>query len=209
VPIATPCPNAEQGRVMPTPPRHGCLPDLPNGGRLSMACVTRCRHAGTRCALGAKAGGWDTRYALTLAVAANGDVGGAFIDTNGDEADIDLDEYERDAEGNWHEMGSGSAGKAGASRSTRMSATWGRADPHAVVEIEYLGQRHSTVRRRPDGGCSSCPRQTTQMLGRAGSTSGGERPLLPLSCSFRIARRCRREVKQNRRSQRGYVRVDM
>jgi hypothetical protein len=91
------------------------------------------------------AGGWDTRYGLTLAVASNGDVGGALIDTNGDEADIDLDEYERDAEGNWHEMGSGSAGEAGASRSTRMSATWGRADPHAVVEIEYLGQRHSTV----------------------------------------------------------------
>jgi hypothetical protein len=91
------------------------------------------------------AGGWDTRYALTLAVASNGDVGGALIDTNGDEADNDLDEYERDAEGNWHEVGSGSAGEAGVSRSTRMSATWGRADPHAAVEIEYLGQRYSTV----------------------------------------------------------------
>jgi hypothetical protein len=91
------------------------------------------------------AGGWDARYAATLAVASHGGLAAALIDANGDGADIDLDLYERDADGHWHEVGSGSAGDRGTSWSTRMAATWGRAEPGAQVEIEYLGHRHSVV----------------------------------------------------------------
>jgi hypothetical protein len=91
------------------------------------------------------AGGWDGRYAITLAVATHGGLAAALIDTNGDGADIDLDEYERGADGHWHELGSGSAGDWGASWSPRLAATWGCSDPGAHVEIEYLGHSHTVV----------------------------------------------------------------
>lgn len=52
------------------------------------------------------AGGWDPRYAVKLAVASSGDMGAALIDTNGDEADIDIDVYRRDADGLWQEISS-------------------------------------------------------------------------------------------------------
>jgi hypothetical protein len=87
------------------------------------------------------AGGWDARYAITLAVAVNDRVAAALVDTNGDGADIDLDEYERDAGGHWREAGSGSAGECGSSWSPRMVATWGRANPGEHVDIRYLTQR--------------------------------------------------------------------
>ena len=86
-------------------------------------------------------GGWDARYAVTLAVASSGDVAAALVDTNGDEADIGLDQYERDAAGHWNEVGSTSAGDAGSSWSPRLVAAWGRTDPHASVDIEYLGSQ--------------------------------------------------------------------
>jgi hypothetical protein len=89
------------------------------------------------------AGGWDSRFAVALAVMAHDDIAAALIDTNGDEADIDLDEYERDVDGNWHEIGSGSAGDRGASWSPRIAATWGRAAPGETIEIDYHGNRHS------------------------------------------------------------------
>ena len=90
-------------------------------------------------------GGWDARYAVTLAVASSGDVAAALVDTNGDGADIDLDQYERDAAGRWNEIGSSSAGDAGSSWSPRLTAAWGRAHPLASVEIEYLGSRSRVV----------------------------------------------------------------
>jgi hypothetical protein len=89
------------------------------------------------------AGGWDPRYAVILAVASYDGVAGALIDANGDEADIDLDEYECDAAGNWYETGSGSAGGEGTSWSTRVAATWGRGAPGEIVKIDYLGHSYS------------------------------------------------------------------
>ena len=90
-------------------------------------------------------GGWDARCAVTLAVASACDVAAALVDTNGDGADIDLDQYERDAAGHWNEIGSGSAGDAGSSWSPRLTAAWGRTDPLASVEIEYLGSRRRVI----------------------------------------------------------------
>lgn len=87
------------------------------------------------------AGGWDPRYAVTLAVASQGDVGAALIDSNGDGADIDLDVYERDAEGVW--QGVGCAGTA--FLSDRVAVISGRAEPGLIVDIEYAGQRSSIV----------------------------------------------------------------
>ncbi|KQY50958.1 MULTISPECIES: hypothetical protein [unclassified Nocardioides] len=92
-----------------------------------------------------KAGGWDPRYAVTLAAAVQDDIAAALVDTNGDEADIDLDEYVRGPDGEWQEAGSGSADDQGTHWSWRMVSIWGRTAPGRTVEIEYLGVSHSTV----------------------------------------------------------------
>jgi hypothetical protein len=121
--------------------------------RLKVVARTPCQDVGVE-ELNAEsaisAGGWDGRYAVTLAVATRGGIAAALIDTNGDGADIDLDEYERGTDGHWHELGSGSAGDSGASRSPRLAATWGCSDPGAHVEIEYLGHSY-TVMAPPSG----------------------------------------------------------
>jgi hypothetical protein len=90
-----------------------------------------------------RAGGWDPRYAVALAIASYNHVAGALIDTNGDEADIDLDEYVRHVDGNWYAIGSCSAGGEGTSWSTRVAATWGHGAPGEIVKIDYLGQSYS------------------------------------------------------------------
>jgi len=91
------------------------------------------------------AGGWDPRFAVTLAVAAQDDIAAALIDTNGDHADIDLDEYVRDADGEWQATSSGNVGDWGVGWSDRMVAIWGRTAPGHTVEIVYLEGHHSTV----------------------------------------------------------------
>lgn len=91
------------------------------------------------------AGGWDPRYAVALAVASCGDMGAALIDTNGDQADIDLDVYRRDADGVWQEMSSSVVGDEGGFLSGEMAVILGRTDPGRIVDIEYAGQHHSTV----------------------------------------------------------------
>ena len=93
------------------------------------------------------AGGWDARYAVTLAVATRGDLAAALIDTNGDGADIDLDEYQRGADGHWQESISGNVDERGAHWSSRIASTWGQTDPGAHVEIEFLGYSHSVGSR--------------------------------------------------------------
>lgn len=92
-----------------------------------------------------QAGGWDPRYAVVLAMASRGDVAAALIDTNGDGADIDLDQYASDADGHWNEAISGSASAGGSSWSQRVVTIWGQAEPGATIEVEYLGRRDLVV----------------------------------------------------------------
>lgn len=90
------------------------------------------------------AGGWDPRYAVTLAVASYQGVGAALIDTNGDERDVDLDIYQLDANGVWQTVSSsGGAGESGGFLSDRIAVCTGRTEPGLIVDIEYSGQRHS------------------------------------------------------------------
>ena len=91
------------------------------------------------------AGGWDPRYAVTLAVASQDDVGAALIDTNGDGADIDLDVYERDADGVWQGVASSGVGDDGGFLSDRMAVISGRTEPGLIVNIEYASRRSSVV----------------------------------------------------------------
>lgn len=87
------------------------------------------------------AGGWDPRYAMTLAVASQGDVGAALIDSNGDGADINLDVYERDADGVWQGVGGAGTGFL----SDRVAVISGRTEPGLIVDMEYAGRRSSIV----------------------------------------------------------------
>lgn len=92
-----------------------------------------------------RAGGWDPRYAVTLAVASHDGVGAALIDTNGDDVDVDLDMYERDFTGVWREGASSGVGNVGAFLSGNAAVAWGRAAPGLVVDIQYSGQRYQVV----------------------------------------------------------------
>jgi hypothetical protein len=88
------------------------------------------------------AGGWDHRYAVTLAVETQGDVAAALVDTNGHGDDIDLDFYVRGPDGSWQGTISGNVDDEGAEWTDRVVATWGRATPGHELTVEYLGKRH-------------------------------------------------------------------
>lgn len=91
------------------------------------------------------AGGWDPRYAVTLAVASQDDVGAALVDTNGDEVDIDLDVYLRDADGVWQEISSAGIGEGGGFLSDRAAVLLGRTAPGLIVDVDYAGRTSSIV----------------------------------------------------------------
>ncbi|GAB2540471.1 hypothetical protein GCM10027167_51660 [Nocardia heshunensis] len=56
-------------------------------------------------------GRWSPRYARVLAVAGNGAVAFALVDTNGDGVEVDIDELFREADGRWVPgMSSGAGG---------------------------------------------------------------------------------------------------
>jgi len=88
-------------------------------------------------------GGWDPRYAVVLATAARDGVAAALVDTNGDGADIDLDQYEQGADGLWFEVNSGNCGETGAFSTGFMALAWGRADPGSMVRVEYQAARYA------------------------------------------------------------------
>lgn len=92
------------------------------------------------------AGGWDARYAVTLAVATCGDVAAALVDANGDGADINLDQYRMMAPGGgWEAGASASAGEEGVSWSSDMVAAHGRTAPGRAVQLEYDGETHTVT----------------------------------------------------------------
>lgn len=88
-------------------------------------------------------GGWDPRYAVVLATAARDGVAAALVDTNGDGADVDLDQYEQAADGRWAEVSSGNCDDTGAFATGSMALAWGRAAPKAVVTVELKAARHT------------------------------------------------------------------
>jgi hypothetical protein len=125
------------------------------------------------------AGGWDARYAVALAVTSHGGMAAALIDTNGDGVDIDLDQYERGADGHWQETGSGNAGNAGASWTPQIAATWGRAEPRTRVDVDTSAIGTRSSHRRRVGGCSSGRRRKTLAHFLNRSTAVRSRPDLP------------------------------
>ena len=52
-------------------------------------------------------GDWDPRYAQVLEVQVQGDVAAALVDANGDGADLNVDVYVRQPDGEWAEVASG------------------------------------------------------------------------------------------------------
>lgn len=88
-------------------------------------------------------GGWDPRYAVVLATDARDGVAAALVDSNGDGADVDLDQYEQAADGRWVEVSSGNCDDAGAFATAFMALAWGRAAPSDLVTVEFRAVRHS------------------------------------------------------------------
>ena len=88
-------------------------------------------------------GGWDPRYAVVLATAARDGVAAAVVDTNGDGADIDLDQYEQATDGRWVEVASSNCDETGAFASGLMALAWGRVDPGAMVEVAFRGATYT------------------------------------------------------------------
>lgn len=84
-------------------------------------------------------GGWDPRYAVLLATDARDGVAAALVDTNGDGADIDIDQYQQRADGVWVELSSGNCGETGALWTGVMGVVWGCTDPRVVVPGERTG----------------------------------------------------------------------
>lgn len=88
-------------------------------------------------------GGWDPRYAVVLAAAARDGVAAALVDTNGDGAEINLDQYEQAADGRWEGVSSGNCDDGGAFATGFMALAWGRATPRATVTVEFHGATHT------------------------------------------------------------------
>ncbi len=88
-------------------------------------------------------GGWDPRYAVVLASAARDGVAAALIDTNGDGADVDLDQYEQAADGRWVEVNSGNCDDSGVLATGFMALAWGRATPGSTITVHYQAPKHT------------------------------------------------------------------
>jgi len=93
-------------------------------------------------------GGWHPDYARVLVIEQSGDDALVLVDGNGDGAELELEYWRRDADGNWD--GTASSGYS-ALASLPSADTWragpfvyalGRSDPTSVVTIEYGGTSH-------------------------------------------------------------------
>jgi hypothetical protein len=83
------------------------------------------------------AGGWDPRYAHVVAISQRGDVAGVLVDSNGDGADVDLDEYRRVPDGMWQEGISGSVSDSSAGWSPDMVWICGTEPAGTEVAVRY------------------------------------------------------------------------
>lgn len=90
-------------------------------------------------------GGWDARYAVVLAVATRGPVAAAIVDTNGDDADVDLDVYSLGHDGAWVAGSSGNGGVGGGSSDSEIATISGWAAPGSTVTVEHGGTRYDVV----------------------------------------------------------------
>jgi hypothetical protein len=98
-----------------------------------------------------RTGGWHPRYARVLLVEHDGDRALVLVDGNGDGAELELEYWLRDADGEWQ---GGSSSGHGALEYMATAQSWdagdfvaalGRADPGAEITIQYGG---ATYRRR-------------------------------------------------------------
>ncbi len=99
-----------------------------------------------------RAGGWHPKYARALLVEQDGDLALVLIDGNGDGAELEVEYWERDADGLWR---GGSSSGHGQLDSLPDAQSWnagpfvaalGRAKPGAQVSVGYGGhvyRRHA------------------------------------------------------------------
>ena len=94
-------------------------------------------------------GGWNPKYARVLLIEDDGHDAVILVDGNGDGAELELEYWQREADGIWH---GGSSSGHGALDHLPGAQSWhaglfvaaiGRADPAAEVSVEYGGQVYS------------------------------------------------------------------
>ena len=94
-------------------------------------------------------GGWHPDYARVLLIEQSGDFALVLVDGNGDGAELELEHWDRNADGVWE---GGSTSGHGALDWLPSADAWstgdvvcalGRAEPLSVVSIEYGGATHS------------------------------------------------------------------
>jgi hypothetical protein len=93
-----------------------------------------------------RAGGWNARYARVVLAEQDGDLGLVLIDGNGDGAELELEYWQRDADGLWR---GGSTSGHGQLDDLPSAQSWhagdfvaalGRVRPSAEVSVEYGGR---------------------------------------------------------------------
>jgi hypothetical protein len=96
-------------------------------------------------------GGWDRRYARVVRVFATDDVALALVDTNGDNAEVMAEAWQRD-EDQWSPASSTSFGSIGsnqsgwaAARSGRVVWAAGERQPDTIVHVRYLSGVHDVL----------------------------------------------------------------
>jgi hypothetical protein len=91
-------------------------------------------------------GGWHPRYARVLLIEHDHDFAVVLVDGNGDGAELELEYWQRDADGRWH---AGSSSGHGSLDRLRVAQIWdagpfvaalGRVGRSAEVSVEYAGR---------------------------------------------------------------------
>jgi hypothetical protein len=93
-----------------------------------------------------RTGGWNAKYARVLLIEHDGDFGLVLVDGNGDGAELELECWQRDADGRWH--GGSSSGHGPLDRlpseqawdAGPFVAALGLVRPAAGIVVEYGGR---------------------------------------------------------------------
>jgi hypothetical protein len=93
-----------------------------------------------------RAGGWHAKYARVLLIEHDGDLALVLVDGNGDGAELELEYWQRDADGLWRGGSSSGHGQLNDLPSAQgweagnFVAALGRVRPAAEVRVEYGGR---------------------------------------------------------------------
>jgi hypothetical protein len=89
-----------------------------------------------------RVGGWDPRYARVLVIAVRDDMAVALVDAD---TDLNLDDFERDAEGNWRAGAMSASVSGGPGMQGRIAYDLGQAVAGTPITVAYQGAVHTVL----------------------------------------------------------------